>query len=213
MRSYDQPRQHIKKQRCYFATKVHIFKAMVFPVVMYGCKSCTVTKAECQRIDVFELWCWRRLLRVLWNARRSNQSILKEINPEHSLEGLTLAIWCEELTHWKRPWCWERLKAGGEGDDRGWYCWMASLDVSLSKLWRLVMDEKPGVLQSMGLQSRTWLAEWTELTELMSCPTLCNTMDSSMPCNPPWLQKCPVHFVSLITSVLCPPLSPGVCSN
>ena len=106
---------------------------MVFPVVMYGCESWTVKKAEHQRIDAFELWCWRKLLRVPWTSRRSNQSILKEISPEYSLEELiwswnsnTLATWCKELTHWKRPWYWERLRAGGEGDNRGWDGWMAS---------------------------------------------------------------------------------------
>ena len=86
-KSYNQPRQHIKKQRHYFANKVHLVKAMVFLVVMYGCESWTVKKAERQRIDAFELWCWRRLLRVPWTARRSNQSILKEISPGCSLEG------------------------------------------------------------------------------------------------------------------------------
>ena len=107
---------------------------MVFPVVMYGCESWTIKKPERQRIGVFELWCWKRLLRVPWTARRYNQSILKQISPEYSLEGLmlklnsnTLATWCGELTHLKRPWCWERLKAGGEGDDWGWDGWMASL--------------------------------------------------------------------------------------
>ena len=92
-KSYAQPRQHIKNQRhlC-LLTKVHLVKAMVFPVVMYGCESWTLKKAECQRIDVFELWCWRRLLRVPWIARRSNQSILKEISPEYSLEGLMLKL-------------------------------------------------------------------------------------------------------------------------
>ena len=89
-KSYDQPRQHIKKQRHYFADKVHLVKAMVFPVVMYGCESWTIKKAEHQRVDAFELWCWSRLLRVTWTARRSNQSIIKEINPEYSLEGLML---------------------------------------------------------------------------------------------------------------------------
>ena len=105
---------------------------MIFPVGMYGCESWTIKKAERQRIDAFEFWCWRRLLRVPWTARRSNQSILKEISPGCSLEGLmwswssnTLATWCEELTHLKRPWCWERLRAG-EGDNRGWDGWMAS---------------------------------------------------------------------------------------
>ena len=133
-KSYDQPRQHIQKQRQYFANKFHVVKAMVFPVVMYGCESWTIKKAECQRVDTFELWCWRRLLRVPWTARRSNQSILKEINPEYSLEGLILKLKLQyfgylmwEPIHWKRPWCWERLKAGGEGDKKGWDDWMASL--------------------------------------------------------------------------------------
>ena len=132
---YDQPRQHIKKQRHYFANKV---KTMFFPVVMCGCEHWTIKKAVHQRTDAFELWCWRlwcwrRLLRVPWTVRRSNQFIINEISPEYSLEELcwrwnssTLATWCEELTHWKRPWCWERLRAGGEGDNRGWDGWMAS---------------------------------------------------------------------------------------
>ena len=89
---YDQPRQHIKKQRHFFANKVSLVKAMVFPVVMYGCESWTIKKPECQRIDAFELWCWRRLLRVPWTARRSKQFILKEISPEYSLEGLMLKL-------------------------------------------------------------------------------------------------------------------------
>ena len=107
-------------------TKVRLVKAMVFPVVMYGCESWTIKKAAHWWIDAFELWCWRRRLRVSWTARRSNQSILKEISPEYSLEGLRLKLKLQsfgcsfELTHLKRPWCWERLKAGGEGDDRGW---------------------------------------------------------------------------------------------
>ena len=114
--------------------KVHLVKAMVFPVVMYGCESYTIKKAEHWRIVAFELWCWRRLMRVPWTARRSNQSIQKEISCEYLLERLMLklklqylATWCEELIHWKRLWCWERLKAGGEGDDKGWDGWMASL--------------------------------------------------------------------------------------
>ena len=90
--SYDQPRQHIKKQRHYIASKVHLVKAMVFPVVMYGCESWSIKKAERQRIDAFELWCWRRLLRVPWTARKSNQSILKKISAEYSLEGLMLKL-------------------------------------------------------------------------------------------------------------------------
>ena len=89
---YDQPRQHIKKQRHYFSNKGHLVKAMAFPVVMYGCESLTIKKAEHLRIDAFELWCWRRLLRVPWTARRSNQSILKKINPEYSMKGLKLKL-------------------------------------------------------------------------------------------------------------------------
>ena len=124
----------LKSRDITLSTKVHLVKAMVFPVLKYGCESWTMKKAECRGIDAFELWCWRRLLRVPWTARRSNQSILKEISPECSSEGLiwswnsnTLATWCEELTHLERSWCWERLKAGGEGDDRGQDGWMASL--------------------------------------------------------------------------------------
>ena len=98
-KKYDQPRQHIKKQRHYFANKVHLVKAMVFPVVMYGCESWTIKKAECRRIDAFELWCRRRLLRVPWTARRSNQSILKEISPEYSLEGLMLKLKLQYFGH------------------------------------------------------------------------------------------------------------------
>ena len=128
------PDSILKSRDITWPTKVHIVKAMVFPVVMYGCESWTIKKTECQRIDAFELWYWRRLLRVPWTAKRSHQSILKEINPEFSLEGLmlklklpnTLATWCREPTHWKRLWCWERLNAEGEGDDRGWDGWMAS---------------------------------------------------------------------------------------
>ena len=98
-KSYDQPKQHIKKQRYYFATKVCLVKAMVFPVVMYGRESWTIKKAEHQRIDAFELWCWRRLLRVPWTARRSNQSILQEISPGCSLEGLMLKLKLQYFGH------------------------------------------------------------------------------------------------------------------
>ena len=97
-KSYDQPRQHIKKQRHYFGKKVCLFKAMVFPVVMCGCESWTIKKAKHQRIAAFELWCWRRLLRVPWTAR-SNQSILKEISPEYSLEGLMLKLKLQYFGH------------------------------------------------------------------------------------------------------------------
>ena len=120
-------------KRHYFANKGQSSKIYDFPVVMYGCESWTIMKAERRGIDAFELWCWRRLFkRPPWTARRSSKSILKEISPEYSLKDWcwswnsnALAIWCKELTHLKRPWCWERLKAGGEEDDRGWDGWMA----------------------------------------------------------------------------------------
>ena len=129
---------------------------------MYRCESWTIKKAECWRTDAFELWYWRRLLRVLWVARRSNQSILKEISPGCSLEGLMLKLKLQYFGHLvqranssERPWCWERLKAGGEGDDRGRDGWMASptqwtwVWVSSGRWWR---TGKPGVLQSLGSQ-------------------------------------------------------------
>ena len=124
----------LKSRDITLPTNVHLVKVMFFPVVMYGCESWTIKKAEHRRTDAFELWCWRRHLRVPWTARKSNQSILKEISPGCSLVGLMLklklqylATWWEDLSHLKRPWCRERLKAGGEGDDRGWDGWMASL--------------------------------------------------------------------------------------
>ena len=118
----------LKNRDLTLPTKVHLVKAMVFPVVMYGCESWTIKKLERWRIDAFELWCCRRLLRVPWTTRRSDQSIPKEISPEYSLEGfdvegetpIFLATWCKESTHLKRPCSWERLKAGDKGDDTGW---------------------------------------------------------------------------------------------
>ena len=156
-KSYDQLRQHIKKLRikCYFVpTKVHLVKAMVFPVVMNGCENWTIKTAELQRTDAFELWCWRRLLRVPWTARRSNQTILKKISPEYSLEGLMLKLKLQYFGHLMgRPWCWERLKVWGEGNNRGWDGWMISpapwtwVWTSFERWWR---TGKPGMPQSMG---------------------------------------------------------------
>ena len=147
---------------------------MVFPVVMYGCESWTVKKAERQRIDTFELRCWIRLLRVRWTARRSNQWILREIRTDFlnihwkdwcwSWNSNTLATSCKELTYLKRPWCWEGLGAGGEGDDRGWDGWMASLTrwtwiwVKSGSWW---WTGRPGVLRFMGSQrvGHDWATE------------------------------------------------------
>ena len=153
--------------------KAHLVKSRFFPVVICGCETWTIKKAERRRIDAFELWCWRRLLRVPWTARRSSQIILKEISPGCSLEGLMLklklqylATWWKELTHLKRPWCWERLRAGGEGDDRWWDGWMASPTqwTSLGRLWQLVMDRETWRAVVHGVtKSRTWLRDWTEL--------------------------------------------------
>ena len=150
---------------------------MVFPVVMYGCESWTVKKAEHWIIDAFELWCWRRLLRVPWTARKSNQSILKEISPGCSLEGLMLKLKFQYFGHLmrrvdslERPWCCEGLEAGGEGDDRGWDGWMASLTrwtwvwVNSRRWW---WTGRPGVLWFMGSQRvrHDWATElnWAEL--------------------------------------------------
>ena len=163
----------LKSRDITLQTKVCLVKAMVFLVVLYGCESWTIKKAEHRRIDAFELWCWRRLLRVSWTTRRSNQSILNEISLEYSLERLMLKLKLQYFGHLmqitdslKRPWCWERLKAGGEGDGRGWDSWMVSptqwtwVWVNSRNWW---WTGRPDVLQSMGLQSRTWLSNWTEL--------------------------------------------------
>ena len=161
----------LKSRDITLQTKIFLIKAMVFPVVMYGCESWTIRRDEHQRTDAFELWCWKRLLRDPWTARRSNQSILKEISPEYSLEGLMLKLKLQYFGHLmqrtdslERPWCWERLKAE-QGDDRGWDGCMASPSVwtwvwaGFGSWWWL---GKTVVLQSMELQ-RVGLGWVTEL--------------------------------------------------
>ena len=122
-----QLKKQIKSRDIPLPTMVHLVKAMVFPVVMYRCEIWTIKKAECLRIDAFELWQWRRLLRVPWIARRSVLGVHWK-DCCWSWNTSTLATWCEEMTHLKRPWNWERLKAGGEGDNRGWDGWHHQLN-------------------------------------------------------------------------------------
>ena len=168
-KSYDQPRQHIKKQRHYFANKGPSSQSYGFPSSNVWIWELDYKESGAMKNWWFWMWCWRRLLRVPWTARRSNWSIIKEISPEYSLEGLMLklqylATWWEELTHWKRPWCWERLKAGGEGDNRGWDGWMPSptrwiwIWLGFRSWW---WTGRPGVLQSVGSQRvrHDWVTE------------------------------------------------------
>ena len=175
----------LKSRHITLPTKVRIVKAMVFPVVTCGCKSWIVKKAEHQRIDAFELWCWRRLLKVLWTARRSNQSILREINPEYSLEGLMMKLQYfghmmqTENSMEKLGKMRERSRVEGEEDVRGWDGWMASLKqwtwANFGKWWG---TGRPGMMQSMGLQrvGRDWVTErqWTK-----TLPFSCRNCSSS----------------------------------
>ena len=174
--SYNQPRQHIKKQRHYFPNKVHLVKGMVFPVVMYGCESWTIKKAEHRRIYAFELWCWRRLLRVPLDCKgiqpvhpKGDQSWVFIGGTDVEAETPIFGHLTWRADSFEKPWCWERLRAGEEGDDRGWDGWMASptqwtwVWVDSGSWW---WTRRPGVLRFMGSQRvrQDWASElnWTE---------------------------------------------------
>ena len=169
----------LKNRDITLPTKVRL-KALVFPVVMYGFEGWIIKKAECQRTDAFEPWYWRRLLRVPWTARRSSLSQRRSVLGVHwkdwywSCNSNTLATWCKELTHLQRHWCWERLRAGGEGDNRGWDGWMASL-TQWTWIW---VDSRssgwigrPGVLWFVGSQrvGHDWLTELNGYTQKRIC--------------------------------------------
>ena len=167
----------LKSRDITLPTKVCLVKARVFPMVMYGCESWTIKKAEHWRIDAFELWCWRRLLRVSWTSLRSNQSILKEMSPGYSMEGLMLKLKLQYFGHlmWRtdsleKTLMLGNIKAGGEGDDRGWDGWMASLTqwtwvwVSSGSWWwtgNLACYSPLGHKESYTTEWLNWLTDWT----------------------------------------------------
>ena len=187
----------VKSRGITLPTKTCLVKAMVFPVVVYECESWTIKKAECWRIDAFQLWCWRRLESPLdckikpVNSKGNQCWIFIARTDVEAENSNTLATWCKELMHWKRPWCWERLKAGGEVDDRGWDGWMTS-PTRWAQVWvnSGSWTGKPSVLQSMGSQrvARGWSTElnweFSPLFHSLSCVVGRETLTIQSSSNP-----------------------------
>ena len=209
-------------------TKVCLVKAMVFLVVMYGCESWTIKKDECRIIDAFELWCQRRLLRVPWTARRSNQSILKEISPEYSLEGLMLKLKPTLGYLMQRTDSLEKTQMLGKIEGRRrrgrqrmrWLDGITdSMDMSLSKLWELVMDRKPGMLQSMGSQrvGHDWATELNWCKGPSMWPETVKVQHVHVPLLFPWFRitwKCLIKTFSIpLTSLISLGLSFYILHN
>ena len=191
-------------------TKVHIIKAMIFPVIMYRCESWTIKKAESRKIDAFELWCWRRLLRVPWTARRSNQSILKETSPEYSLNGLMLKLKLQNFGHllWRTDSLEKTLMLGKtEGRRRGWQRtrWLDvitdSMDMSLSKLQELVLDREAWLTAAHGVAKiRTWLSNWTAWFNVHACDGELHMLQNSSSLSLKWpdlFKKFVVSFMAV----------------